>query len=124
MTGQARSAALPKPPDLAIHDIKMPRTDAMELLCHLRRRSELPVIFLTSKDKEVDELFGLKMGDQQRLLVERVCFGENESTFLARNALVVTDFGARQPSGERPSLPMPVHRGNLTPTDRSSGACR
>lgn len=84
----------------------------------------LPVIFLTSKDKEIDELFGLKMGDQQRLLVERVCLGEDESTFLERNALVVTDFGARQPSGERPSLPMPVHRGNLTPTDRSSGACR
>ena len=68
------------PPDLAILDIKMPRMDGMELLRRLRQRSELPVIFLTSKDEEIDELFGLKMGADdfirkpfpQRLLVERV----------------------------------------------------
>ncbi|MES2907019.1 MAG: response regulator transcription factor [Pseudomonadota bacterium] len=67
-------------PDLAILDIKMPRMDGMELLRHIRQRSELPVIFLTSKDEEIDELFGLKMGADdfirkpfsQRLLVERV----------------------------------------------------
>src|SRR6478752_1123316 len=50
------------PPDLAILDIKMPRMDGMELLRRLRQRTELPVIFLTSKDEEIDELFGLKMG--------------------------------------------------------------
>ena len=68
------------PPDLAIFDIKMPRMDGMELLRRLRQRSDLPVIFLTSKDDEIDELFGLKMGADdfirkpfsQRLLVERV----------------------------------------------------
>jgi two-component system response regulator ChvI len=68
------------PPDLAILDIKMPRMDGMELLRRLRQKSELPVIFLTSKDEEIDELFGLKMGADdfirkpfsQRLLVERV----------------------------------------------------
>src|SRR5215475_12828244 len=68
------------PPDLAILDIKMPRMDGMELLRRLRQRTELPVIFLTSKDEEIDELFGLKMGADdfirkpfpQRLLVERV----------------------------------------------------
>ena len=68
------------PPDLAIFDIKMPRMDGMELLRRLRQQSELPVIFLTSKDEEIDELFGLKMGADdfirkpfsQRLLVERV----------------------------------------------------
>ena len=68
------------PPDLAIFDIKMPRMDGMELLRRLRQKSELPVIFLTSKDDEIDELFGLKMGADdfirkpfsQRLLVERV----------------------------------------------------
>ncbi|WP_350335294.1 response regulator transcription factor [Coralliovum pocilloporae] len=67
-------------PDLAIFDIKMPRMDGMELLRRLRQKSELPVIFLTSKDDEIDELFGLKMGADdyirkpfsQRLLVERV----------------------------------------------------
>jgi two-component system response regulator ChvI len=68
------------PPDLAILDIKMPRMDGMETLRRLRQKSDLPVIFLTSKDEEIDELFGLKMGADdfirkpfsQRLLVERV----------------------------------------------------
>ncbi len=68
------------PPDLAILDIKMPRMDGMELLRRLRQKSELPVIFLTSKDEEIDELFGLKMGADDyirkpfslRLLIERV----------------------------------------------------
>jgi two-component system response regulator ChvI len=67
-------------PDLAILDIKMPRMDGMELLRRLRQKSDLPVIFLTSKDDEIDELFGLKMGADdfikkpfsQRLLIERV----------------------------------------------------
>lgn len=69
-----------RPPDLAIFDIKMPRMDGMELLRRMRQSSDLPVIFLTSKDDEIDELFGLKMGADdfirkpfsQRLLVERV----------------------------------------------------
>ncbi|MTI44573.1 two component transcriptional regulator, winged helix family [Roseibium hamelinense] len=68
------------PPQLAIFDIKMPRMDGMELLRRLRQSTDLPVIFLTSKDDEIDELFGLKMGADdfirkpfsQRLLVERV----------------------------------------------------
>lgn len=68
------------PPDLAILDIKMPRMDGMELLRKIRQSMELPVIFLTSKDDEIDELFGLKMGADdyiakpfsQRLLIERV----------------------------------------------------
>ena len=68
------------PPDLAILDIKMPRMDGMETLRRLRQKSHLPVIFLTSKDEQIDELFGLKMGADdfirkpfsQRLLVERV----------------------------------------------------
>ena len=50
------------PPDLAILDIKMPRMDGMETLRRLRQKSDLPVIFLTSKDEEMDELFSLKMG--------------------------------------------------------------
>jgi two-component system, OmpR family, response regulator ChvI len=68
------------PPDIAIFDIKMPRMDGMELLRRIRQKTDLPVIFLTSKDDEIDELFGLKMGADdfikkpfsQRLLVERV----------------------------------------------------
>jgi len=66
--------------DLAVLDIKMPRMDGMELLGRLRRESDIPVIFLTSKDDELDELLGLKMGADDyirkpfslRLLVERI----------------------------------------------------
>jgi two-component system response regulator ChvI len=69
-----------QPVDLAVLDIKMPRMDGMELLEKLRRSSDLPVIFLTSKDDEVDELMGLRMGADdyikkpfsQRLLIERI----------------------------------------------------
>ena len=76
----ALEGLLINPPDLAIFDIKMPRMDGLELLRRLRAKSDLPVIFLTSKDNELDELFGLKMGADdyiskpfsQKLLVERV----------------------------------------------------
>ena len=50
------------PPDLAVIDIKMPKMDGEELLKKLRKKTSLPVIFLTSKDEEVDELLGLKLG--------------------------------------------------------------
>jgi len=68
------------PVDVAVLDIKMPRMDGMELLNRLRESSNLPVIFLTSKDDEVDEVLGLRMGADdyitkpfsQRLLVERI----------------------------------------------------
>ena len=50
------------PPDLAVIDIKMPKMDGEELLKKLRKKTTMPVIFLTSKDDEVDELLGLKLG--------------------------------------------------------------
>ena len=67
-------------PDLVVLDIKMPRMDGMEVLSKLREKSNLPVIFLTSKDDEVDEVIGLRMGADdyitkpfsQRLLIERI----------------------------------------------------
>ena len=69
-----------KPADLAVLDIKMPRMDGMELLMNIRKTSNIPVIFLTSKDDEVDEMLGLRMGADdyikkpfsQRLLIERI----------------------------------------------------
>ena len=51
-----------QPPDLAVIDIKMPKMDGEELLKKLRKKTTLPVIFLTSKDDEIDELLGLKLG--------------------------------------------------------------
>ena len=68
------------PPDMAIFDIKMPRMDGMELLNRVRKTQQFPVIFLTSKDEEIDEVLGLRMGADdfirkpfsQRLLLERI----------------------------------------------------
>jgi two-component system response regulator ChvI len=78
---------LNKPPDLAVIDIKMPKLDGLELLRQLRRHSALPVIFLTSKAEETDEIEGLRLGADDyitkpfsiRLLSERV------RTILRRN---------------------------------------
>lgn len=68
------------PVDLAVLDIKMPHMDGMELLGEIRKNDQMPIIFLTSKDDEVDELLGLRMGADdyikkpfsQRLLIERI----------------------------------------------------
>ncbi|MGE3301525.1 MAG: response regulator transcription factor [Hyphomonadaceae bacterium] len=79
--GQTALAALSEsPPDVAILDIKMPRMDGIEMLRRLRQASDLPVIFLTSKDDEMDEVVGFNVGADdyikkpfsQRLLSERV----------------------------------------------------
>ncbi|MCB1384892.1 MAG: response regulator transcription factor [Nitratireductor sp.] len=98
-------------PDLAIFDIKMPRMDGMELLRRLRQKSDLPVIFLTSKDDEIDELFGLKMGADdfikkpfsQRLLVERV-------KAVLRRAAAIGEGGVRPGTAGEAKL---LERGNL-----------
>ncbi|WP_174291852.1 response regulator transcription factor [Sphingomonas bacterium] len=76
----ALKALVDNPPDIAVLDIKMPRMDGLELLRRLRERSRLPVIFLTSKDDELDEALGLAMGADdyiakpfsQRLLIARI----------------------------------------------------
>ena len=67
-------------PDLGVFDIKMPRLDGLDLLQRVRQKSNMPVIFLASKDDEIDEIFGLRMGADdyvtkpfsQRLLLERI----------------------------------------------------
>jgi two-component system, OmpR family, response regulator ChvI len=79
--GQKAWDALSKnPADLAVLDVKMPRMDGMELLRRLREVSDMPIILLTSKDEEIDQLLGLRMGADdyigkpfsQRLLIERI----------------------------------------------------
>ena len=106
----ALKALTDNPPDLAIFDIKMPGMDGLELLRRLRERSQLPVIFLTSKDEELDEALGLAMGADdyivkpfsQRLLIARV------KAILRRAAMRANE------SGEDPSdLPEPFERGRL-----------
>ncbi len=85
-------------PDIAVFDIKMPRMDGMDLLQRVRQKSAMPVIFLTSKDDEIDEVLGLRMGADdymrkpfsQRLLVERI------RTILRRQEVVAGDAPAAQ----------------------------
>src|SRR5262245_7393620 len=99
---EALKALTAQPVDLAILDIKMPRMDGMELLERLRRSTDLPVIFLTSKDDEVDEIMGLRMGADdyikkpfsQRLLIERI------RTLLRREAAKREDGATPAPGGE------------------------
>ena len=93
----ALKALIENPPDLAVLDIKMPRMDGMELLRRLREKSALPVIFLTSKDDELDEALGLAMGADdyiakpfsQRLLIARI-----------KAVLRRTEMRAQPPGGE------------------------
>ncbi len=74
------NAILENNPALVILDVKMPRMDGIEVLSKLREESSIPVIFLTSKDDEVDQVIGLRMGADdyitkpfsQRLLIERI----------------------------------------------------
>jgi two-component system response regulator ChvI len=109
---QALKGLADEPADLAVLDIKMPRMDGLEMLTRLRRESAMPVIFLTSKDDELDELLGLKLGADDyitkpfsvRLLIERIrallrrvelvrgedeTEAESEQTVLSRGELVL-----------------------------------
>ena len=98
-----------QPPDLAVLDIKMPGMDGLELLSRLRRSSQLPVIFLTSKDDEIDEVLGLKMGADdyirkpfsERLLVERI-------RALLRRVELANDPAAATAAGERAMVRGPL----------------
>jgi len=107
---QALKALIDNPPDLAVFDIKMPRMDGLELLRRVREKSQLPVIFLTSKDDELDEALGLAMGADdyiakpfsQRLLIARI------RAILRRTETVLpTGGGAEEQAG-------PLTRGRLT----------
>lgn len=111
---EALRALAERPADLVVLDIKMPRMDGMEVLTRLRRDSQVPVIFLTSKDEEIDEVLGLKMGADdyitkpfsQRLLIERI------RAILRRRAA----------AGSEPEAGQIMVRGDLT-LDPSRHAC-
>ncbi|MEM1396617.1 MAG: response regulator, partial [Pseudomonadota bacterium] len=96
------------PPDLIVSDIKMPEMDGMELLRRIRQTNDVPLIFLTSKDEEIDEVLGLTLGADdyikkpfsQRLLLERV------------KAVLRRRQSAPSPTPEEQK--QVIHRGSLT----------
>ena len=109
--GQAALDAFNKKlPDMAVFDIKMPRMDGMDLLQRVRQKTSMPVIFLTSKDDEIDEVLGLRMGADdyvrkpfsQRLLVERI------RAILRRQEAIASD------ETEAPEETQAMVRGDLT----------
>ncbi len=108
----ALKALIENPPDLAVLDIKMPQMDGMELLRRLREKSAIPVIFLTSKDDELDEALGLAMGADdyiakpfsQRLLIARI------RAILRRTELAAQSNGGGEPPEE---MLEPIVRGRL-----------
>ena len=93
--GEAALKALTEnPPDLAVFDIKMPRMDGMELLRRLREQSDLPVIFLTSKDEEQDEADGLALGAD-----DYITKPFSQPLLLARIRAILRRAGPAQPAG-------------------------
>jgi two-component system response regulator ChvI len=106
----ALKALLDNPADLGVFDIKMPRMDGIELLRRLREKSAMPVIFLTSKDDEIDEELGLAVGADDyiakpfshRLLIARI-------RAILRRALTV----AAEPGSEEEAAAGPMVRGRL-----------
>ncbi|WP_299328041.1 response regulator transcription factor [Parasphingopyxis sp.] len=108
----ALKALIENPPDLAVLDIKMPQMDGMELLRRLREKSAIPVIFLTSKDDELDEALGLAMGADdyiskpfsQRLLIARIRAILRRSELSSRTA---------EEDGENEAMPERIVRGRL-----------
>jgi two-component system response regulator ChvI len=104
-----------EPTDLAILDVKMPRLDGMEVLRRLRQTSSVPVIMLTSKDDEIDEILGFNLGADdyirkpfsQRLLIERV------KAVLRRANPEEDDALAASPNSDA-SQNKPIKRGRLT----------
>ena len=110
------------PPDLAVIDIKMPRMDGEELLKRLRKKTTIPILFLTSKDEEVDELLGLKLGADDfikksggfsvKVLIERIrvqlrkkTSNIDDSKNLIRHGKLVLDPAQLECSWNEKSLP-------------------
>jgi two-component system response regulator ChvI len=107
----ALKALIENPPDLAVLDIKMPKMDGLELLRRLREKSAIPVIFLTSKDDELDEALGLAMGAD-----DYIAKPFSQRLLIARIRAILRRTEATQPAAEGdPQAPAEIlERGRLT----------
>jgi len=107
----ALKALIENPPDLAVLDIKMPKMDGLELLRRLREKSAIPVIFLTSKDDELDEALGLAMGAD-----DYIAKPFSQRLLIARIRAILRRTEATQPAaeGDPPAPAEILERGRLT----------
>lgn len=107
----ALKALVDNPPDLAVFDIKMPRMDGLELLRRLREKSQIPVIFLTSKDDELDEALGLAMGAD-----DYIAKPFSQRLLIARIRAILRRFEPAAPAGSENagSAAGPIERGRLS----------
>jgi two-component system, OmpR family, response regulator ChvI len=107
----ALKALIDNPPDLAVLDIKMPKMDGLELLRRLREKSGIPVIFLTSKDDELDEALGLAMGAD-----DYIAKPFSQRLLIARIRAILRRTEAAQPTAEGAPVPVAeaLERGRLT----------
>ncbi|WP_300379821.1 response regulator transcription factor [Henriciella sp.] len=112
----ALSGLTETPPDLAILDVKMPKMDGMELLRRLRQTSEMPVIFLTSKDEEIDEVIGFNIGADD--FVRKPC----SNRLLSERVKAVLRRARAGEPGEEEGDQKPIVRGRLT-LDPNRHAC-
>jgi two-component system response regulator ChvI len=112
----ALGALTDSPPDLAILDVKMPKMDGMELLKRLRQTSELPVIFLTSKDEEIDEVIGFNIGADD--FVRKPC----SNRLLSERVKAVLRRSRASDAGPEEGDMKPIVRGRLT-LDPNRHAC-
>jgi two-component system OmpR family response regulator len=58
----AMTAVAQQPPDLVVLDINMPKMDGLEVCRRLRAQGELPILFLSSRDDEIDRVLGIELG--------------------------------------------------------------
>jgi len=112
----ALSGLTDSPPDIAILDVKMPKMDGMELLKRLRQTSELPVIFLTSKDEEIDEVIGFNIGADD--FVRKPC----SNRLLSERVKAVLRRSRSPDAGPEEGDVKPIVRGRLT-LDPNRHAC-
>jgi len=104
----ALPALTDSPPDIAILDIKMPKMDGMELLKRLRQTTDLPVIFLTSKEEEIDEVISFNIGADD--FVRKPC----SNRLLAERVKAVLRRSRGGPAGSEEGDSKPIVRGRLT----------
>jgi two-component system OmpR family response regulator len=87
--GLARFAA--DRPDLIILDIGMPELDGLEVCRQIRKSSDVPILFLTARDDEIDRVLGLEIGGDDYVTKP---FSPRE--LIARVNVILRRVGARE----------------------------